>query len=311
MRQRALEADIVVVNHHLLCADLAVKDGSYGEVIPSYDTVILDEAHLLEDVATQYFGVAGLVAPGRRPLPRRGARAEGRAARRARGAGRGGLACATARRRLFKLLVPGKGRRLGPGWMTPRVAEESGALLLRLDGLRTAILALPERPEPLTGLAGRAQALKDEIALRARGRRRQPRLLRRDARPRRVPAGHAHRRLGHAPGAAVRPRAGGGAHLGHPGRGRRLRLPEGAARDRGLGGAAAALAVRLRAAGAALRAAAACRSPRSPAFVERAAEEIAAAPRDEPRPRLRAVHLVREHERGGRADRRASCRTRS
>src|SRR5262245_45266686 len=57
MRQRALEADIVVVNHHLLCADLAVKDGSYGEVIPSYDTLILDEAHLLEDVATQYFGV--------------------------------------------------------------------------------------------------------------------------------------------------------------------------------------------------------------------------------------------------------------
>ena len=57
MRQRALEADIVVVNHHLLCADLAVKDGSYGEVIPPYDTVILDEAHLIEDVATQYFGV--------------------------------------------------------------------------------------------------------------------------------------------------------------------------------------------------------------------------------------------------------------
>jgi ATP-dependent DNA helicase DinG len=36
MRQRALEADVVVVNHHLLCADLAVKDGSYGSVIPAY-----------------------------------------------------------------------------------------------------------------------------------------------------------------------------------------------------------------------------------------------------------------------------------
>ena len=57
MRQRALEADIVVVNHHLLCADLAVKDGNYGQVIPPYDTLILDEAHLIEDVATQYFGV--------------------------------------------------------------------------------------------------------------------------------------------------------------------------------------------------------------------------------------------------------------
>jgi ATP-dependent DNA helicase DinG len=57
MRQRALEADLVVVNHHLLCADLAVKDGSYGQVIPLYDTLVLDEAHLIEDVATQYFGV--------------------------------------------------------------------------------------------------------------------------------------------------------------------------------------------------------------------------------------------------------------
>ncbi len=77
MRQRALEADIIVVNHHLLCADLAVKESSYGEVIPDYDTLVLDEAHLLEDVATQYFGLAGLVAPPRRPVPRRRARAEG------------------------------------------------------------------------------------------------------------------------------------------------------------------------------------------------------------------------------------------
>jgi ATP-dependent DNA helicase DinG len=44
------------------------------------------------------------------------------------------------------------------------VAEESGALLLRLDGLRTAVLALQDRPEPLTGLAARAQALREEIA---------------------------------------------------------------------------------------------------------------------------------------------------
>src|SRR4029078_11643911 len=57
MRQRAIEADIVVVNPHLQCADLSVKESSYGEVIPPYDSVILDEAHLLEDVATQYFGV--------------------------------------------------------------------------------------------------------------------------------------------------------------------------------------------------------------------------------------------------------------
>ena len=48
----------MVVNHHLLCADLAVRDSGFGEVIPDYDTLVLDEAHLLEDVATQYFGLA-------------------------------------------------------------------------------------------------------------------------------------------------------------------------------------------------------------------------------------------------------------
>jgi ATP-dependent DNA helicase DinG len=58
MRQRAAESDIVIVNHHLLCADAAVRHGSFGEVIPSCPTLIVDEAHQLEDVATSYFGIA-------------------------------------------------------------------------------------------------------------------------------------------------------------------------------------------------------------------------------------------------------------
>ena len=57
MRQRAAEADVVIVNHHLLCADAAVRRSEYGEVIPSCPTLVVDEAHQLEDVATQYFGV--------------------------------------------------------------------------------------------------------------------------------------------------------------------------------------------------------------------------------------------------------------
>ena len=56
MRQRAAESDVVIVNHHLLCADAAVRQKPYGEVIPSCDHAIIDEAHQLEDVATQYFG---------------------------------------------------------------------------------------------------------------------------------------------------------------------------------------------------------------------------------------------------------------
>jgi len=58
MRQRAAESDVVIVNHHLLCADAAVRQSTFGEVIPRCDFAIVDEAHQLEDVATQYFGIA-------------------------------------------------------------------------------------------------------------------------------------------------------------------------------------------------------------------------------------------------------------
>jgi ATP-dependent DNA helicase DinG len=56
MRQRAAAADVVIVNHHLLCADAAVRQSAFGEVIPECHYAVLDEAHQLEDVATQYFG---------------------------------------------------------------------------------------------------------------------------------------------------------------------------------------------------------------------------------------------------------------
>jgi ATP-dependent DNA helicase DinG len=58
MRQRATESDLVVVNHHLLFADAAVRQSAYGEVIPACEQAVLDEAHQLEDIATQYFGLA-------------------------------------------------------------------------------------------------------------------------------------------------------------------------------------------------------------------------------------------------------------
>jgi len=56
MRDRAKEADVIVVNHHLFFADLALRNGNYGSVLPDYTAVILDEAHLIEDVASEYFG---------------------------------------------------------------------------------------------------------------------------------------------------------------------------------------------------------------------------------------------------------------
>ena len=55
--QRAEDADIIIVNHHLFFADLAVRGNQYGRVIPDYSAVIFDEAHLIEDIAADYFGL--------------------------------------------------------------------------------------------------------------------------------------------------------------------------------------------------------------------------------------------------------------
>jgi ATP-dependent DNA helicase DinG len=57
MRARAEDADIIIVNHHLFFADLAVRGNQYGRVIPDYSAVIFDEAHLIEDIAADYFGL--------------------------------------------------------------------------------------------------------------------------------------------------------------------------------------------------------------------------------------------------------------
>jgi ATP-dependent DNA helicase DinG len=56
MRARAEEADIVIVNHHLFFADLNIRGNEYGRVLPDYGAVIFDEAHLIEDIAADYFG---------------------------------------------------------------------------------------------------------------------------------------------------------------------------------------------------------------------------------------------------------------
>ncbi len=56
MRAKAEDADIIIVNHHLFFADLNVRGNQYGKVLPDYGAVIFDEAHLIEDIAADYFG---------------------------------------------------------------------------------------------------------------------------------------------------------------------------------------------------------------------------------------------------------------
>ena len=56
MHQRAREADLIIVNHHLFFADLAIRQDDFGSILPEYSAVIFDEAHEIEDVASDYFG---------------------------------------------------------------------------------------------------------------------------------------------------------------------------------------------------------------------------------------------------------------
>ena len=55
-RQRAMKADIVVVNHHLFFSDLTLKTEGFGELLPDHEAVIFDEAHSVLDIASQFFG---------------------------------------------------------------------------------------------------------------------------------------------------------------------------------------------------------------------------------------------------------------
>jgi len=55
-RRKAMDADVVVVNHHLFLADMVVKESGFAELIPEADVMIFDEAHQVPDIASQYFG---------------------------------------------------------------------------------------------------------------------------------------------------------------------------------------------------------------------------------------------------------------
>ena len=56
LRSRAARAKIIIVNHHLFFADMKVKKGGFGEIIPRFQVAVFDEAHTIEEIATSYFG---------------------------------------------------------------------------------------------------------------------------------------------------------------------------------------------------------------------------------------------------------------
>jgi ATP-dependent DNA helicase DinG len=181
MRQRAAASDLVIVNHHLLCADASVRQHSFGEVIPEAPTLVVDEAHQLEDVATQYFGVAvsnyrldEFVRDGNRVLGARAIADPERAADLRAVLGR----VDAAARELFGALQwtrPGAATRAreNAGLFDERlrltdslldVVGESGLLLGEaLSSVEPLVASLKEPPEDVRALGRRAAELREHL----------------------------------------------------------------------------------------------------------------------------------------------------
>jgi ATP-dependent DNA helicase DinG len=166
MHQRAAEADLIIVNHHLFFADLALRGDDFGSILPEYAAVIFDEAHEIEDVASDYFGrevsnyrfeelardadlALRLAQTGGATLPRRVARLRERA------------------RSFFETFPQREGR--FPFDPKQRAAfleqnrEAYDELLAAAKALESEIAALREKPEPVLQIARRAAELRNEL----------------------------------------------------------------------------------------------------------------------------------------------------
>lgn len=166
MHQRAHEADIVIVNHHLFFADLALRQDDFGSILPEYHAVIFDEAHEIEDVASDYFGrqisnyrfeelardcehalrLKGLAAP---PLLKRTTQLKEKA------------------RTFFDAFPPREGRYPFTAAERTNFAEQNAEafndLVSVTKRIETDLAALPGKPEELTAIARRAAELRNEL----------------------------------------------------------------------------------------------------------------------------------------------------
>ncbi len=171
MRRAAEQAQLVVVNHHLFFADLAMRGPHGAGAIPDYDAVIFDEAHLIEDVATEFFGVA--VSTTRlQVLTRDAARA---------------LAAAGLGAEVGNLIAQIDVRAAGFFAALPRVASEGGRVPLSselfeerlrdpmfaldnaLDALASFCKGHVDRAEAVAQIGRRADQVRDDVATIAEG----------------------------------------------------------------------------------------------------------------------------------------------
>jgi ATP-dependent DNA helicase DinG len=167
MHQRAADADLIIVNHHLFFADLALRQDDFGTILPEYSAVIFDEAHEIEDVASDYFGrqvsnyrfeelardaeqamrTTQSVKP---PLLRRVTRLRDKV------------------HGFFDLLPPREGRSaFGPGARAAFIETHRASydeIIGALKALENEIAALPSKPDELLVIARRAAELRSETA---------------------------------------------------------------------------------------------------------------------------------------------------
>lgn len=164
LRQNAAAADLVIVNHHLFFADLALKRQGLEGVLPPYEAVILDEAHEVEPIAGQYFRVAvtshqieDLARDGLTVLRLKGLADENLELRLQR-LQRTGL-------ELFAHLAPEPGRQPCDDReaFARRHAEPYGAFVHALQTFESGLDNLSERPEEVRALARRAAELRTRL----------------------------------------------------------------------------------------------------------------------------------------------------
>jgi ATP-dependent DNA helicase DinG len=167
MHRRAADADLIIVNHHLFFADLALRQDDFGSILPEYSAVIFDEAHEIEDVASDYFGrqvsnyrfeelardaeqAMRVTQSGNPPLLRRVTRLREKG------------------HAFFELLPPREGRSaFEPGARAAFLETHRASydeMVGALKALETEIAALPSKPDELLVIARRAAELRNETA---------------------------------------------------------------------------------------------------------------------------------------------------
>ncbi|MGH9315445.1 MAG: ATP-dependent DNA helicase [Vicinamibacterales bacterium] len=181
LRQQAAEADVVIVNHHLLCADAAVRQSTFGEVIPDCHVAIVDEAHQLEEVATQYFGLSvsnyRIVELARdadralaaKTLPDRSRAHElGDDVHRVKERSQMFFSAIDTARFMLRPSGPGspgvneERTRLTPAFVQ-KIAEEGRDLVEALEALQGGVALTKEAPEDLLAIGRRAGELREEL----------------------------------------------------------------------------------------------------------------------------------------------------